>query len=79
MPCECCKRPVQFDREHPAIYGSGRFCSQNCASVRTPEAHWNWLVEHPEEMKKWQEWRKEQDEKIDLNSGGNISIPVAGI
>ncbi len=71
MPCECCKRPVKFDREHPAMYGSGRFCSEICAKLRSPEAHWNWMVENPEEMEKWQEWMKEQDGKIQVNQFGD--------
>ncbi len=64
-PCECCKKLIVVDWKSPSVFGSGRFCSSICSKLRSPEKHWNWLVDHPNEMKEWQEWRREQDSKPD--------------
>ena len=72
-PCDSCERPIVMDKDSPAVYGSGRFCSQSCSKLRTPEKHWNWLAEHPEELKKWQEWKRENDSK-----SKSISTPIDG-
>lgn len=73
-PCECCNRPIVLDHNDPAVYGSGRFCSQRCSGLRTPEKHWNWMTENPEEYKKWQEWIKERETKPDQGSLDGIRV-----
>ena len=75
-PCECCKKPVKPDMKAPAVYGSGRFCSPICAKLRTPEAHWNWLVQNSEEMTKWQEWIREQDKNKPFPEEFDRIIPL---
>ena len=75
-PCECCKKSVKTDTHQPAVYGSGRFCSAICAKLRTPEAHWNWLVENPEELEKWQEWIREQDKKKSIHEEYDRIMPL---
>ena len=61
--CEACNGQVSG----PHIYGSGRFCSELCATLRTPEAHWKWLLDHPEELEEWQAKEKErQKSKKDI-------------
>ena len=54
--CEACKGQISG----PHIYGSGRFCSELCSRLRTPEAHRKWLLDHPEELKEWQAAEKER-------------------
>ncbi len=76
-PCESCGRPITLDKERPSVYGSGRFCSKNCATLRTDEKHWDWLMENPEEYKKWQEWKEEREHKIDADAlGGDRIFPI---
>jgi hypothetical protein len=76
-PCECCEQAIKVDRDNPALYGSGRFCCERCSKLRTPEKHWNWLTENPEEYKKWVEWKKEQEKTRDRNQlGGDRVFPI---
>ena len=65
--CEACGKPVKG----PEVYGSGRFCSELCAKLRTPEKHFSWLIEHPDEYKKWQE---EQKKKPDNDVFRNLPL-----
>ncbi len=62
-PCECCNRPVKIDEDNPEVYGSGRFCSQVCAKLRTPEKHHAWVKDNSEDYKKWDEWKTKLENK----------------
>ena len=62
-PCECCNRPVKIDEDNPEVYGSGRFCSQVCAKLRTPEKHHAWVKDNSEDYKKWDEWKTKLEKK----------------
>lgn len=73
-PCECCDHPIIMSYKSPAVYGSGRFCSELCSKLRTPEKHWNWMSEHPDEYKKWKEWKKEQEARPNENALGGVRI-----
>ena len=52
--CKACGEVIKPSKN---IYGSGRFCSDLCNNLRTPERHMDWLKDHPEEYKAWQERR----------------------
>jgi len=60
-PCEACQEPIKVDQRSPAVYGGGRFCSENCARLRTPELHLRYLEQNPEEYQAWFERRKGRD------------------
>ena len=77
--CECCERPVIVNEQSPEIYGGGRFCSRKCSQLRTPEAHFQWMMDNPAEYDGWMEWRRGQETrpKKDPNSpGGDIVLPI---
>jgi len=61
-PCEACGEPITVNKKSPAIYGAGRFCSENCSKLRDPDKHLKWLLDHPEEYQAWLE-RKQEREK----------------
>lgn len=69
--CECCKETMQPSKQ---MFGSGRFCSSLCATLRTPEAHFNWLKEHPEEFKAWQE---RHNKEIGASGQSSVVFPSA--
>ena len=73
-PCECCERPVRVDEDAPAVYGSGRFCSEKCSKLRTPEKHWAWMEEHPEEYEAWSKWKTELEEKKNPTAGTSAVV-----
>ena len=76
-PCECCDRPVKIDEDDPAVYGSGRFCSSICAKLRTPEKHWNWMMDHSEEYEAWKKRRIDiEEKKVELGGGTDIVLPI---
>lgn len=54
--CEACNGSVSG----PDIYGSGRFCSAQCAQLRTKDRHWDWLLDHPEQLAEWQAAEKKR-------------------
>lgn len=62
-PCESCERPVKVDEDNPQVFGSGRFCSEICSRLRTPEKHWQWKNENPEDYEVWSKWKTELEEK----------------
>ena len=70
-PCECCNRPVKIDDKNPEVYGSGRFCSKECAKLRTAEKHYVWKNENPEDYKLWDE-RKTKLEEKEIKMPGTI-------
>ena len=71
--CEACKRAIT---DQNSVYGSGRFCSQNCSKLRTPERHWDWLLEHPDELKIWQEAEQKYGNKLPGTVRMNSIVPL---
>ena len=75
-PCEACRKPVIVDRNNPEVYGAGRFCSGLCSRLRTPEAHWDYLMENPEAMEAYQEWQNEESKKGKHQLGQDRVLPI---
>ncbi len=73
-PCECCERPVKVDENDPAVYGSGRFCSPICAKLRTPEKHYYWSEEFPEQYEAWKQGRIKIEEQKPQYGGGTETV-----